>query len=1133
MVIAYLRDDRVYLPVVELFDLMMIDHQVNAGISVIFGRFGLSQTPYELSFKNNSLSFGDDDFAFTADQALLTELDYYLQSDLYNQFFGLDFTVDLNNLTLTLIPDETLPIVDKLNREFKRQRMMNNNVANVLDYPVYFDRDPKLFDGGFIDYNLNFIQNNDQSIFNYNTSIGMEVFGGDLQGSIVGVFNPDNNLFTTQNLRWRQVFRENLLLTSMIVGQTASTGLLRTPFSGVQLSNQPIEPRRLYDEYQISGTTEPQSEVEVYLNNSLVDFQNADEFGNYRFLVPLTYGVSQFDLRIYEPAGRITSQTQRLQIPFTFIPEGEVNYNMNIGRLDNPLIGADDRGIVAQTDVSSGVTDWLTTKVGVEYFQDFHDGLPTIFGGFSSRIGDYYLFSTDYAHDTFLRTNFNVIYPNASSINFGYTAYFREDGIYNPTRLTREYSANFFYPIIIGPQRVNVRLFTTRSFRSISKPLTRYRFDLNTRVGKLNMRFGFSDTQVDDLIFNLSRQARIFTSATYTFTRSRTINPILRGTFLRGQISYFTEQQQLEQIEMLASRNITRNGRVQVSASRNFLGGFDFITAGVIFDFLTTRSNTTFRSLGGTVNFSQNQRGSIGIDTRNNNWLFTSREQVGRGALAVRLYVDENNSGDYDENDTVIPDNALRLDRSGFSGSSRDGIQYYTQIQSYFKYNAEINKSVIQNPLLVPELEKFGFIADPNYFKPIEIPFYSSGVIEGIVERIFDGARAGVGGLKMIVEGIDNEFYKEIRTFSDGTFYDYELPPGKYEIYVDSTQLEILEAVPNVDKIEFEIERLSEGDFVDGLYFELYPKGYDPENAIDDLGIGAVNEKTDIDVPTPVLAPIIPTKVRGTSLAVESREPNKCSYRLQVGAYSSKESAELVATLIPEISPAVIYNRSRDLYTVRGGYYQTMGSSARQAKFNRSAEFPDIAVVNKCYDQRDYNLTRGEYAYVLQFAAYVKEHQARQYTSQLNQKFDLGAKTIRDEDRLYKVRLGPFYTLDEARSAKTSVLRRTGMKDLYLTRTELTGVPELDVDFEYLIQVGEFPNEETANEYAAKILSDFGLKCKIVLDEVQTVQLVIDKVYTDWMEVVSIKQKIGETNGYQEPILQLMEQPVSYINGTR
>ena len=146
-------------------------------------------------------------------------------------------------------------------------------------------------------------------------------------------------------------------------------------------------------------------------------------------------------------------------------------------------------------------------------------------------------------------------------------------------------------------------------------------------------------------------------------------------------------------------------------------------------------------------------------------------------------------------------------------------------MQPYYFYNMEVNKGAIRNPLLVPEYEQFGLISDPNRFKKVEIPFYMSGVIEGIVERIAsNGQRSGIGGLKLLLLDKEGNIFKELRTFSDGSFYDYEVPPGAYRLEIDSSQLDILNSESDPEYIEFTVEPDAQGDFVEGLNFTLSPR---------------------------------------------------------------------------------------------------------------------------------------------------------------------------------------------------------------------------------------------------------------------------------------------------------------------
>jgi hypothetical protein len=111
-------------------------------------------------------------------------------------------------------------------------------------------------------------------------------------------------------------------------------GLTPVAYTGLRLTNEPIEPRFMFGEIPFTGTVPPNSEVELYRNNTLVDFTEADETGYYRFAVPLTYGTSNYNVRVFSPTGEMSEREARLQIPFNFLPPGEVNYYFDAGRLD-------------------------------------------------------------------------------------------------------------------------------------------------------------------------------------------------------------------------------------------------------------------------------------------------------------------------------------------------------------------------------------------------------------------------------------------------------------------------------------------------------------------------------------------------------------------------------------------------------------------------------------------------------------------------------------------------------------------------------------------------------------------------------------------------------------------------------
>ncbi|RNC85723.1 MAG: hypothetical protein ED557_02820 [Balneola sp.] len=828
VVVTYYLEDVFFIPAQGVFNIFQVENSLEG--LVLSGRFGSEQASYLIDLESNIITFEDQSYPITTEDYILTEVDFYLPPRIYSEIFGLDFSVDFSNLTLNLETEKELPIIQSAIRR-QRRRIAERNTADRTYYPLLQGRNVTLLDGGFLDYSLSSNFSNNTNAFNYNSNLGLQLVGGDLQGSVFGVASEDNQVTSTDNLRWRYLIRETPLISEVTVGQTTLDGVLTNEYTGIRIANDPIEPRRFFDEFEVQGNTFPESEVELYLNNALVGFEQADELGNYRFLTPLYYGSSQLDVRIYGPTGQIIERRSRVQVPFSFQPKGTLNYKLNAGILDNPIIGSTERSMALQGNMAYGLTPWLTLKGGVEYYEtDAGDSKPSYTGTASLRFLRSYILSFEGVTDGYYRATINSVYPNAASFNIDYTNFTASSGIYNAGGSDQQLVTSFFYPLYLFRIPLNMRASAfTRVREGIT--FTTFRYDINTRIQKLSLRMGFSDRYIDEFdVLNPTSSATLESSATYNFSRNPNIPIFLRGTFLRAQARYLPAVNQFQSSEFLVSRNLFSNGRLQVSYGRNYLTNSNTIRASFVIDLIKTRSSTTATTFGGSYSVSQTLRGSIGYDPNYSNFLLTSRNQVGRSGAALKMYVDNNNNNRLDEGDEEIPEVNLRLQRSGASERLKNGVLYYTQLQPYFRYNMEINKASITNPMLVPQVDQFSVVTDPNTFKKLDLAFYTSGLMEGYLERVYqDGLTDGIGGVKLLLRAQSDSTVKEIRSFSDGSFYEYPIPPGKYELFVDPSQLDLLNMKSIPEKLDFEVVSRPDGDFIEGLSFQLVPRDLIPE----------------------------------------------------------------------------------------------------------------------------------------------------------------------------------------------------------------------------------------------------------------------------------------------------------------
>ncbi len=819
------NQNELLVPVTEMFSLLDVNYKRGEmQQNVIEGVYLTNGERYSINFDNFSVIKGGDRFEYDAERMQAGALDYYMTPEIWEEVFGLDFTFNFSALSLSLNTERVLPIEERRQREQARKRIESQRFERQYN-PLQFPRDRDVFRTGFLDYNISgaSMLNEQRQNYTYNFLGGLEFLGGDLQGSHVGGYTADGDWFNrTSNFRWRYVMPGNPFVSTISAGQLSTGGINSARIRGVSLTNEPVESRQLYGTYILEGRAEPDSEIELYFNNRLLEYTRADGLGFYRFEIPLRYGTTRLETRTYTPSGAMQVNERQVQIPFVFLPEGQVQYNMEGGYLDQTF-GATGTNLAAHGNVGYGINNWLTTRVGLEY-NEFESEVPNAYGSISARVFSQYLVNVDVVPDAFYRAQSSVVFASSRSIAATYT-YFDGESRFNTRQATDQLNLNVYTPLPFGRLNAGAR-FSGDIVRYGWGSETRGSGDLFFRLMDVNLRFNYRNT-LTQTGSTLGRGDGIFTATgSYTIPRQSALPQPFRSMFLRGSVVVDERRRTIRSVDAQLSRNIGRIGRFNIGMTRQLLNNITIVQGGLSMDLGgRMRSSTDFRGSSGNYSARQAVRGSIGFDDNTRYLQATDRQQVGRAAASVVMFIDNNNSGTFDEGDEILPHAAVRLDRSANARVGRDGVVRLTQLQSYYRYNLEINRNAIPHPLLVPAVDKFSFVADPNQYKRIEIPFYRSGVIDGSVSVRRGEETEGQGGMRLLMTGLDNEFSETIRTFYGGGFYAMDIPPGRYQLEVDPAQLDFLGVVPYDGKKEIEIRSLADGDFVEDIRILLVPEG--------------------------------------------------------------------------------------------------------------------------------------------------------------------------------------------------------------------------------------------------------------------------------------------------------------------
>jgi hypothetical protein len=818
IMVAITKDGEFFFPLTELFELLAINYTLSAKSFSVSGYYLHEDNTYLLDFANHTAYLKDQKTTLYASDFLIKDVDFFLKAKVFEELFDLKLSIDLSRLVLKLETSDILPIISRYENRRSQQRRMQYTQVSDDWYPLIHQREQRVLNGGLLDYTLFSTVSKNSTNLNLNTSIGGELLFGDVQGTVITTGNQFGASAKVSGVRWRYVLDKSPYFTRTSIGALTSKGLNQRSIHGFSISNEPIMTQTSFDQYIIDGNTDPEAEIELYQNDRLVEVSTADDVGYYRFFVPLNYGISRFKIRIYAKQGHVIELDRQVDIPFNFLPPGELRYHLNGGVQTNIDPTDTEQRDLSQLAISYGVNKWLSSIIGLDYGSKENQNRPIFYNQFSSRVGGDLLLNLDLVYGSFYKVTTQGRGSQNSSWNFDYT-YYQKKGEQNPLGFNHALNTGVYFPIPIFVNPIITRLDGNWKKYSDSNEIG-INLDFSNSIKGFRIRYGLKEERV---IYAESQTVHsdAHVSVVYSIPRNPLYHQLIRGTYLRSDVFYNTVNGEFESYNLQITKQISKTLKFQLAIGGDMLSKSSTYELGISWDADKFRSITSIENANHSHSVAQTIRGSIALDKPNGEFLWDNRQQVGRSGASIRMFVDENNSGRYDEGEELLPGNAVSIKRASARQLSKSGIPRLSQLQPYRRYNFEINESNIMNPLLMPKNREFSVILDPNSFKVLEIPFFTTGIIDGRVDKMVDGTLLPISGLRIHVKAIGGTYESTLRTFSDGSYYSMEIPPGDYEAWVDESQLEFLGVRSVPEKNSFSVTTTAEGDFVEGLDFIL------------------------------------------------------------------------------------------------------------------------------------------------------------------------------------------------------------------------------------------------------------------------------------------------------------------------
>jgi hypothetical protein len=801
---ALIKNEEVYLPIKELFDLLKIKNTPSADFNMISGFIIDPKALYSIDKLNNRIVYQKTQHALKPGDLILSETDLYLKAEHFGQIFGLNCLFKFRSLSVSLTTKLELPAI----REMKLQQMRKNLSAlkGEQKADTTLGKSLPLFDLGVADWAITATQDNLGNINNRaNLILGGVLAGGEATASLNYDSGRPFNL-EDQAFQWRFVDNDRRGLRQITAGRifTQTTSTLYGPVNGVQLTNTPTTYRKSFGTYRVSNTTEPDWMVELYVNNVLVDYVKADASGFYSFDVPLVYGSSVIRTRVYGPWGEERTEEQNISIPFNFLPTSKIEYVLSAGMVDDAK-----NSILTRAAFNYGLNDRITIGAGSEYLSSVNVGVPMPFVNSSVRLSSALLVSGQFSPGVNAKGTLNYRLPGNVQLDVNYTKYAKEQTaiLYN---YREERKVELSAPI------------RSKHFNAYS------RFSLN--------QFVLSETKVTNAQFLISAvlagvNTNFSTNALYTSTANPYVYSSLSLSFRMPMALRFTPHIQYEYktknirgMKAELERGLGRLGFATVGYEKSVPTKFTSITLGLRLNlsvaqayFGITRSNQSTAAV-------QSASGSLLYSSIDQHLLFSNERSTGKGGLSILPFLDLNNDGKRNSNEPRASGLKVKIRGGRITPDKGDTTINIRGLQAYTNYMIELDENSFDNISWRLKNKSIAVTIEPNHFKSIEVPVSVLAEVAGHVYLTNSDGRKGQGRINVGIYDNHANMIATVFTEPDGYFSYIGLVPGTYTARISHTQLQKLKMQP-VAAIPFQIRMNPEGDIVDGLEFDLKDLG--------------------------------------------------------------------------------------------------------------------------------------------------------------------------------------------------------------------------------------------------------------------------------------------------------------------
>ncbi|WP_237157998.1 carboxypeptidase regulatory-like domain-containing protein [Shewanella psychrophila] len=767
---AYQEEGKQYLPMQLLAELLMLPIQFDVDSSSLSGWYLSPEKKIDVS--NNLMMFWGhgSDCSIKQTRVFYDDWDLYVESKVIEQMFGLTIIFEPSRQRFSILESASVPLSQIHERKrryeiFTAQQDLNNKlkVKEIKREDAMIGDLAMSFDLGIVSQKQRDIKNTQVEGFIQARSdiAGHNVYAGYSWSETAEVVNA--YIEKTLADSWVKHYRIGSIEShSMPLISESSEGVGIRVTAGKGFTED-------FRYITVEGEVEPDWDVELYRNNSLISIQRVGSDARYRFTqVPYYMGLNQYQLRFFGPNGETRTESFSKMLDNSVLEKGSLGFSYG------SMLREQDDLQQHYINVNWSVTESLTTGVSIVKQEIAEDDWLTIPKLSMNFLGGKNLIQVNYAGTGDGFATGIIVQGSGGDIDWLADWEFFDD------------FASWENPDDRLNQQAQLNLSGSLNMANLSWSLSGNWKDHNLASDFLQFNAMVS-----------GQYHRISYSNDLRWQSSPNENKIYNRVAASGRVqnwylrSYLdlAVAPDLEVNQWVVNANSSINDRLNYQVELNYYPQNDDPfsirnSIAYLFDHSALRFVVDNYSDGDW--FAQLKwNSSLLWQPESNLWLLDRVSHLNTGAVKIIAFQDDNADGVFNENE-------LALSGLSFSGHSQfdnttdsDGELLITHLQTTRPQRLLLKELSLPDPFLVPLSTAITVNPHPGNIQEILYPVLYTAELEGSVMSLSDGNFIpGMGLLVTLRSQTLNREYKT-RVEYDGVFIFDRVLPGAYQIFIE------------------------------------------------------------------------------------------------------------------------------------------------------------------------------------------------------------------------------------------------------------------------------------------------------------------------------------------------------------